>query len=486
MDDVSNVTELWPQPTPLTVEETKPEAYPVNCLGSLAEGCKAIVEKTQAPEALAGQSVLAAASLSVQGLANVETLAEAKPLSLFCLTIGLSGERKSYCDKLALAPIRAFEQELTDDYEDNRKRFKNTKAIYEKERTAAIAKGEDELKTLGDEPEPPLSPHLLIEEPTIAGLTRQFDEGRPSLGLFTDEGGRFVGSYSMKDDNKIAAVSTLSKAWDGATIDRSRGEGGTQKFPGRRLACHMMTQPEIAQRLLGDPVSRNQGFLPRFLITQPESRIGYRPYVDASQESQQALEGYNRIIGALVRTPMALRHGKRQELDPPVLSLHPEARKRLIHYYNDVEGHQRPNGPLRDISAFASKSAEQVARIAGVLTLVENPQASTVSDHTMHNATLLGNHFLTEAVRLIDEAATSVEIQQAEMLRKWLCDTWTHPAIAIREAMQFGPNCLRDNQTLKALFGLLEENDWIRKLQHGAKINGRHCSTAWQIYGKGV
>ena len=57
--------------------------YPVEALGPLAAVTKAIASKIQVPLALAGQSVLAAASLAAQAIADVVLpYGQTRPLSL--------------------------------------------------------------------------------------------------------------------------------------------------------------------------------------------------------------------------------------------------------------------------------------------------------------------------------------------------------------------------------------------------------------------
>ena len=50
-----------------------------------------------------------------------------------------------------------------------------------------------DLEALGKEPEAPPSPDRTVSEPTFEGLTKLLATGQPSLGLFSDEGGQFLG-----------------------------------------------------------------------------------------------------------------------------------------------------------------------------------------------------------------------------------------------------------------------------------------------------
>jgi hypothetical protein len=45
-------------------------------------------------------------------------------------------------------------------------------------------------------------------------LTKAFANGWPSLGLFADEGGQFIGGHGMSDDAKLRTATGLSRLWD--------------------------------------------------------------------------------------------------------------------------------------------------------------------------------------------------------------------------------------------------------------------------------
>ena len=129
------------EPRPLIRDPGEPEPYPLDALGPLAAGAaRAIVEHTRAPDAIAGQSVLAAAALAVQGHADALHPAtdQRTPLSLFALTIAESGERKSAVDRLALKPIIDFERELMLAAQEEVEKYAIAKDIYDAKKESAL------------------------------------------------------------------------------------------------------------------------------------------------------------------------------------------------------------------------------------------------------------------------------------------------------------------------------------------------------------
>jgi hypothetical protein len=104
------------RPLPLT-ESIGPSApYPINGLPDvLGDAAAAIAAKVQCAEAMAAQSVLAVASLAAQALADVRLpYGQTRPLSLFCLTVAASGDRKTSADLEAMSPVKMRERQLRD------------------------------------------------------------------------------------------------------------------------------------------------------------------------------------------------------------------------------------------------------------------------------------------------------------------------------------------------------------------------------------
>jgi hypothetical protein len=58
----------------------------------------------------------------------------------------------------------------------------------------------------------------------MEGLVKLFVVGRPSLGLFSDEGGQFISGHGMKADGgaKVRTAASLSDIWNGRPLKRVR------------------------------------------------------------------------------------------------------------------------------------------------------------------------------------------------------------------------------------------------------------------------
>ena len=81
-----------------------------------------------------------------------------------------------------------------------------------------------------------------------------------------------------------------------------------------------------------------------------------------------------------------------------------------------------PDGALENLRDVGSKSAENAARIAGVLTVIENPEAASVSGETMLSGCELAAWYVDEALRLSDAHRRPASLRNAIRLRDWLRD----------------------------------------------------------------
>lgn len=487
-------------PQPLVRSIAQGSRYPTHALGPLKEAVESVHAQTQAPVAIAAQSALSVASLAAQAHANVQSLGGAVPLSLFALTVAQSGERKSACDRLLMQGLREHERDQMEGYRTDVSDWKLAHKIWTAKRDRLVketassklekaAAASTDLNALGPEPTAPLSPKLITAEPTLEGLVKLYMTGQPSLGLFSDEGGGFLGGHAMNSDNRLKTIAGLSSLWGGDPLDRVRsGDGATTLF-GRRLAMHLMVQPVAARPLLSDPLANGQGFLARFLITEPPSAIGTR-LARPESVARVAEVAMGQRLKSLLERPKPVSIEAPQELDPPMLSLSPEADYLLFGYYSEVEAQQASGGQLEHVRAYASKSPEQAARLAGVMTIWQDIAATEITGATMADAITLASFYLDEARRLSEAATISAETEEAERLRTWIFESWpriatesnrTPQTITPRDVVRSGPNSMRETAKVRKLMNTLAGHGWLQELEQGAEVDGQARQLAYRV-----
>lgn len=478
-------------PQPLLRETAPGAVYPAEALGPLRAVVEAVQGVTLAPVAIPAQSALAVASLAVMGHANVQTLGGPRPPSLYVLTVAASGERKSSCDALLMAALRDYEREQATVRRTEWTAWKNKHELWKGDRDRILAEAkktkgvsriasEADLAALGPEPAEPASPERVVTEPTYEGLTKLFAQGQPALGIFSDEGGQFLGGFAMARDNRQKTLAALNDLWQGNPIRRTRQGDSSFTLYGRRLAVHLMVQPGVARAFMSDPMAADTGFLPRFLVCEPPSTIGGR-FSHLVRPDDGALKAFSQRLREVLETPMPM-NSETRELTPRTVPLSKDAYKMLLTFSDEIESAQATNGDLAHITGYASKVAEQACRIAAVLTLWRDLQAPEVAAPNMSDAITLAKFYLSEAARLANSNAISPATMQAEALRTWLLAEWVHPEITAREAVQFGPNALRETAKIRAAFGVLEQHGWVSRLAKGTTIRGSQRREAWKIH----
>jgi hypothetical protein len=482
----SQDSQLSQEPEPLRRPVPPAAPYPIDALGPvLGPAARRICEVVRAPDALCGQSILAAASLAVQSQADVWIDGRRELLSLWAVSIAESGERKSAVDQIALEPHRAHERTALAAYKQQRSNYDVDLVAYESASRHA-SKGKDQeaiaasIKKLGGPPEPPLKPLLLVGTPTVEGLHKLYRDGLPSLGLFHDDAAEFLGGHAMNQDNRSKSAAGLSKLWDAGEFDRIRAGDGAEKFFGRRLALHLMMQPVIAEGVLSDEVLTGQGFLARSLLAWPTSTIGTRQYVEEDLSSDNELARYRRTITELLARPLPLEPEARNELNPRSIELTPDAKRRWIAIHNAVERDMKDGCAFSSIRAWASKGPAQALRIAGVLTLITDPDASVIGLEAIEQGAALMQFALGEAVRIVGTAAVPLEIRHAEALLGW-CHASRLPLVHSADALRLGPGVIRTKRAFDAAVTELERAGWAIPMDGGCVVDGKHRRRVWSI-----
>lgn len=476
-------------PLPLRRTTLPPNSYPIDALGDeLAPFARKLEEASQAPGALCAQAALAVASLAAQGLRDVENDGRVSPLSECFVAIAESGERKTLIDRIATKPARMYEEELQRDYDTQMAFLKDQLAAYESARNrilkgkASIEEMNFELSALGPEPERPLSPVMLVEDPTYEGIVKLLEVGQPAIGLFSDEGGKLIGGVGLKEENRLKTATALSQFWDGSPITRTRA-GDQQmlavKMRGRRLAMSLMIQPVVARLLLSTDLYWSQGLLSRCLFTWPESKIGERLYREIDLGNDTVITQYNNRILDVFRAAKPLRGDKRNELEPPHITLGGKAKTLWIAFHNEIEREIRSEGKYAQVRGLGAKIPEHALRLAGILSVISSIGAMEISSFHIECGIELARYYLNESLRIHHESADDPDILDAEKLLAWLKsreDSFFHLA----QIYQFGPGSIRSAKKARKVLGILEEHGHVAST--GSKeIDGTLRKETWAL-----
>jgi len=462
--------------------------FPVDSLGPLSDAAIAIQHSTQAPMAIAAQSVLAASTLAVQAQRDVILPGGGrKPLTGLFVSVADSGERKSAVDRIALKSVFRVEEEWKQQAEAERPLYLNAKAAWEATREHAkrkikgdMAALRTELDKIGPEPKAPPNPMLLIADPTPEGLTLHLADGRPMAGVFTAEGGLLIGGAAFSDESRMRTAALFNQFWDGDPIRRRRVGTGATFLPGRRCSAHIMLQPVVADQLFGDTLFDGIGLTARILLVAPQSTAGTRFFCEAPIGTVATLEDYNNRLRYLLMRPPVTRPDMPDALDPPPMQLCAAAKSEWITFYNSCERATAPDGGLAPVRAFAAKLAEHAGRLAAVLTLYYDPDAMEVSLVAMQSGVALATHYAHEMLRLHGGASVSPDLRLAERLLNW----WREQPSAtlhLASIYQRGPAAMRDAKAARKAVETLQEHGWIERIAPGTIVEGAPRKEAWRL-----
>ncbi len=456
----------------LVNEQGDPNAYPLNALPTVARNAvTAIAYHAQAPIAMAGQCVLGALSYLAQPYVNAydRYTHKGKPCSLFILTEGGSGDRKSSCQRLADQRI----------YERQKTRMHNYHATLEdyKSGLAQSRTPKQKAEFIENTP-PPQNPQTLFKDATLEPIISAFIRGDVhDVAWVSDEAGQIFGGHTLKGDNRESALGALTNLWDKGVAERTRSrsnlnESGTAYDV--RLTINTLGQKVVLQGVLNDPVMREQGFLPRFLFSAPASLAGTRlhnsieswkakPYQD-----KRLIHYWQRCTELLDLPPLQTTDGA---LTRPVIPLSEQAETMLLELYNRTESQMSKNGRYAHFKPFASRTVEHAIRIATVLAFFEGIEA--ITPNLMQSGIQLAQYSLDEWERYNVKVEFDEKLIEADRLENWLLSYCRdNQAMSVPRAtilQRVSPKHLRTAKNLNKVLKILTEQNHAREI----KIKGK-------------
>ena len=468
----------WPDPAPI-LATTEPAPYPVAVLPDRIRGA---VEEVQgfvkAPLPLVAASALGAVSIAVQGHFNVRRAEKLTgPISLFSLSVADSGERKSSCDGYFTKTIRDFEQYQREAAKSIQKEYDIKLKVFEareaglKDKLRQLSRDgkpandiQRQLFELQDEkPTPPKIPRLLYADATPEALALGLQRW-PSAGLVTAEAGVFFGAHGMNAETVMRNLTQLNGFWDGTplTIDRKTTE--SIAVHGARLTVGLQVQGATLTEFQkkNGVIARGSGFWARFLFAAPASTQGTRFFTEAPPQWPK-LEAFQKRLSEILEQPLPF--DDKGNLQPRELCLDAAAKAAWINFHDSVERGLVNDGELGDVRDFASKTADNAARIAACFHAFE-ACSGEIDEDTMRRACTLAVWHLKEAQRFFFNTTSQTELADVMRLDAWLLDYCRRNRslrVAERHLMQYGPNALRQKARLEGSLAELSSRHRIRR-----------------------
>ena len=327
----------------------------------------------------------AQSSVNAPSLLNNEN---GMPCSLFLIAEGGSGVRKSTCYNLIAKPLMDKEK----------KEIQRFKALIKLSR-----KKSKKSENLIDDFELEIKdPTCFFSDITIEKLLSMYiDGGLEFASLSTDEAAQFFEGFSMKSDSARSNLGAMTKIYDAGNCQKKRvGTNGGIASDGNafdiRLTFNLLGQRVILQNALLSPILRDQGFLPRFILSIPESLEGSRLHTAEFREKLRNAHLDSRLNNFWNRC-IELYEKSKSNSGFVVLQLSKEAEVIDRFFYNDCEIKQQSGGDYEEIKAFASRASEISRRVATNLAFFSMEEE--ISENTMKAACEIVRYSLNEWMR---------------------------------------------------------------------------------------
>jgi Protein of unknown function (DUF3987) len=120
----------------------------------------------------------------------------------------------------------------------------------------------------------------------------------------------------------------------------------------------------------------------------------------------------------------------------------------------NLEGQCGAGNELDGIGDFAAKAAEHAARIAGVVTIVEDLHAREIGLPAMQGAVTLADWYVSEALRLKQAGRTDPKLLRAAKLLEWL-QSQPDGKASISTILTHGPNAMRTKDAVEEALKIL-------------------------------
>ena len=389
------------------------------------------------------------------------------PVGVYVLLQGSSGQRKTKVDECLFGGLRKPSKAQRARYLDEVEAYKVREKIWSRKNKVlmrafeqAFADGKDtssiESKIAENQKEKPGEPKeikMVFKDVTMAALKSKLDES-PNATLLSSDGRSILNGFLLENDADV------NQLWSGEEIDVLRTTRKSFALDDPRLTFSVMIQNDALSRIMlgkGEK-GKESGFFARVIFSDVGSTIGDR-MIDVIETPIPDLDVFNqRVSVLLVEYIEAISGGSYKRR---VLKFSAEASRVWIAYFNYVESNSKDGGRYGKANDHASKLADNVARVAAGLHVLEGFEGE------------IGMDCLLSAIALCDEASKDYvehlapkdrdEIEAIEF-KDWLVDKYVSKRVAwvdLNKLLQLAPNRMRSAKTIHRYLEILERDEYL-------------------------
>lgn len=500
----------WDDPVPFDAADAPPP-FPVDALpDTLARFVEGTSRAMGMPADLLGVFALTAVSALTGGRWKVKPDPSREdwidPVVIYGVGIAPPGSMKSAAMSAAIAPLVQIETELAERYgpevevaasarridEKRLATLEGQAAAYDTKKGAVETDprllAEDLARDLATKPVP-VVPEVFTTDATPEKVETLLADHGGSFAWLSDEGGLFTmaaGRYSAKGAG--ANLDVFVNGHSGGAVKVHRKSRATVKITSAALTVGLGTQPSHFTAAARNVELTGRGLFARMLISWPDMGP-----VDRSQPGKPTPPGvahaYAGALKALHRKAETIRGG-----EPVVLTASPEVTEVLRPHFRWTYESQLPGGELAapGLDSWAAKLDGATARLTAILTLADNPQATTLTVEAAQGAIALARYFASHARRAFTEVDLLPEVSEARRCWQAIQEAkpragkWKEwPAVVstrdVHDACRTTPGLETSAAVSAALTRLAEEYHLLRPVKRPEGQGGRP-SERWQVH----
>lgn len=382
------------------------KAHPV-----LYQAFQAVKQRCDAPDGMLFNSMLSAISAACQGILQViRPGLPPSPVSLYTLTVAVSGERKSTVDDQFKKAILKFESEYD---RKNAEKIRTVKLEHDnwkyklfmlKKEFVQLDKDQETVIPVEDpreengyrleevnlydhytekiieheENEPKLSKSFCFfyADVTVAGLVDGIRCHYPTANLYSAEGHQILNGHALRGTGS----SLFNKLWSGER-DVINRKGESIVLENVSFGASIQIQPAMLDKHMRSKGSKDlidDGFWARFLVQNPESRIGFRqvtldwdqPMSVIKKSEHLTLDFFDERMSEILDLNLQMMEGS-DRVQKIAIEFDRSTRYIFQRICNHIEALQRPGAPFANVKGMASKLGENIARVAALIEYFE-------------------------------------------------------------------------------------------------------------------
>ena len=361
---------IWGEFAPLPDPSHTPK-WIYGCMPApLEDFTDAISSFNQTPPSMSKTLSLAFLACAAQGRYEVRSEGRAVNLAMYVCVGADSGERKSSDFGYLQHPLEEYKKKSLEITTEKQSEIRAEKDVL-KAKTEVLFRlardgGADELKEYQDAVKEydrvnqvvPIDP--LIDDTTPEALAHVMREQGGTAALMSPEGGPLNGVRARYSDSSFCDYYLKFFSGESASVKRKKESIDVYR---PSLVIGVATQTEHLYETLRDRELGYRGFLPRFLLDVPRSRMGYR---DKCPPVPPALtHRYQEMFFRLLPEPGYRNPGVWVQRAPLRLSENGQA---AIDYltYKDIEPRLREDGDLFDLKVWVTRLPTLALKVAAL------------------------------------------------------------------------------------------------------------------------